>query len=638
MKNHLLLKSFNYLDEASRLNVFQVMGWPAENYLKRKETMIKQRENMKKMKEEQEAKEKKESEGGAENDGEEAKCEATDSAPVAQEEGGGEEKKNLKTEEKASVDDLTNLTQLALSVNVAWDDAKEKDDGEKKEAPEAKANEEDDGDESKKENEPPVTPEEEVLPPLFGRVDPDTLLDRLNTRRLYSRILYYARKNRRKLEETAQQISEGSTGEDLTAPMPVGQGGIKEMYQMELKEKRTADRAWPKNMTIQEMADKEWDELVEMAEVRLNGGEEPWFPIPTQHELLLFSPCPRAVGILASYPRSGNSLMRTLYEHTTLRVTGSDMQGGLAKHDLVGEMSVGTNMVQFVKTHYPERQGTPPFNAARVVLLVRNPFDAIESYFNLMMTGTHTNTVTPEVREKMAAYWEDYVLKEIRVWTAFHAFWMNQDVPILLIRYEDLIRKTDGVMARVLQFVLEVKQMGTFFTERIHRCISDQEEIERLGSYKPRSGGIGKSLSKYSSKLLEKLKADKQLRNVMMHLGYKDLFDTPSAEWATKLEPLEDYATEYLPSWEGTNNRKVVVLNRGKLARGPDEQTHWQKIKKELGIIGDSCNCAKCVTERAKAVGAKENIEEQNSAAEKGSGAATSTATKGEAVSVGEAQ
>ncbi len=24
--------------------------------------------------------------------------------------------------------------------------------------------------------------------------------------------------------------------------------------------------------------------------------------------------------------------MRTLYEHTTLRVTGSDMQGGLAKH------------------------------------------------------------------------------------------------------------------------------------------------------------------------------------------------------------------------------------------------------------------------------------------------------------------
>jgi hypothetical protein len=66
---------------------------------------------------------------------------------------------------------------------------------------------------------------------------------------------------------------------------------------------------------------------------RLNqGGGQLYDPIPTKHELLLFQACPRAVAVLASYPRSGNSLMRTLYEHTTLRVTGSDMQGGLAKH------------------------------------------------------------------------------------------------------------------------------------------------------------------------------------------------------------------------------------------------------------------------------------------------------------------
>jgi hypothetical protein len=136
---------------------------------------------------------------------------------------------------------------------------------------------------------------------------------------------------------------------------------------------------------------------------RFEGEDLPFDPVPTQHELLLFSPCPRAVTILASYPRSGNSLMRTLYEHTTLRVTGSDMQGGLAKHDLVGEMAVGTNKVQFVKTHFPERRGSTMFRASRVVLLVRNPFDAIESYFNLMMTGTHTKSLTPaEVSPRIA--------------------------------------------------------------------------------------------------------------------------------------------------------------------------------------------------------------------------------------------
>ena len=61
--------------------------------------------------------------------------------------------------------------------------------------------------------------------------------------------------------------------------------------------------------------------------------------------------------------------------------------------DLVGEMAMGANMVQFVKTHFPERQGAAPFRACMSVLLVRNPFDAMESYFNLMMTGQHTETV-----------------------------------------------------------------------------------------------------------------------------------------------------------------------------------------------------------------------------------------------------
>lgn len=121
-------------------------------------------------------------------------------------------------------------------------------------------------------------------------------------------------------------------------------------------------------------------------------------------------------------------------------------------------MAVGANMVQFVKTHFPERMGTPPFQASRAVLLVRNPFDAMESYFNLMMTGTHTNSLSDEIREKTKKVFEEYVMKEIRVWKAFHEFWLNQDIPILFIRYEDLIRNPPAVMMRVIQFTLEIKR------------------------------------------------------------------------------------------------------------------------------------------------------------------------------------
>lgn len=45
--------------------------------------------------------------------------------------------------------------------------------------------------------------------------------------------------------------------------------------------------------------------------------------------------------------------------------------------------------VRVVKTHYPERLGFRPFEGSKAILLVRNPFDAIDSYFNMALTNTH---------------------------------------------------------------------------------------------------------------------------------------------------------------------------------------------------------------------------------------------------------
>lgn len=136
----------------------------------------------------------------------------------------------------------------------------------------------------------------------------------------------------------------------------------------------------------------------------------------------------------------------------------------------------------------------------------------------------------------------------------------------------------------------QTNRMDTFFDERIARCISDQQEIERLGSYKPRSGGIGKSLSKYSPELLAQLKADEELCKVMGYLEYTELLDKPANEWDTLL-PLKDYAYEFSTSWMGKTKvyqgkvvpmKEVCLLNRNSLARGQDEHTPWMQIKKDL--------------------------------------------------------
>ena len=316
-----------------------------------------------------------------------------------------------------------------------------------------------------------------------GVSDPNTLLARLNSKRLYRRIKLL-RKGNAKLE-------------------------LKDIYTFGMSSEQLAMYEWERLLqSYKEMKTREI-RLRKLSQEGIEPTEEDLkitypSPIPSSAELLLFSPIQRPVAILASYPRSGNSLLRNLYEKLTLRVTGSDMRGGLTKHDMVGEAATHTNSVQFVKTHFPERLGTPPFKVDRAVLLVRNPYDAMESYFNLMTTNTHTTSLTEAQRAKAATAFAGMAKKEILVWRDFHEYWLQQRIPLMVIRYEDLIRYTDKVMHRVIQFVLEIKQMGSFWDYRLDHCIRE-EQIEKLGSYKPRSGGIGKALSKYPPELLQEI-------------------------------------------------------------------------------------------------------------------------------------
>ncbi len=291
---------------------------------------------------------------------------------------------------------------------------------------------------------------------------------------------------------------------------------------------------------------------------------------PSKYELLMFTPCPRAVAVLASYPRSGNSLMRNLYEKITLRVTGSDMMGGLQKHDLVGEMATGTNNVQFVKTHYPERMGHPPFRVSRAVLLVRNPYDAMDSYFNLMSTSTHTTSLSPETRKKMSKIFAEMARKEILVWRDFHEYWLKQKIPLLVVRYEDLIRDTVRVVKHVIKFVLEINSM-TFFEDRIQRAIGE-EQVEKLGPYKARSGGIGKSLTKgnYTPELLNQINYG--IQGTMEKFGYKEMLIPNPKQW--KLTPLDQWGV-FIP---GTSDEPMIINQKG-LVRGPNRQTNWRMVK-----------------------------------------------------------
>ncbi|KAL7548256.1 hypothetical protein ACHAWF_011544 [Thalassiosira exigua] len=435
--------------------------------------------------------------------------------------------------------------------------------------------------------------------------DPRTLLDRLNTRRLRGRIALM--NQLKKKERTVGSIDANDAG------IEVGCGNAVISATDENARCRSHRPCYQLGRTIEELTYEEWA-IMEID--HSNGWHESqgcrenktWSIWPAHLELLRFleDDCPeksseqsaagqktqrrimppfrfrklrvgnvssdnnclanRAFGhdvsLLASYPRSGNTLLRTLLERCTSIVTGSDtrpdrtLSRSLAmEHDLVGEGLVGQSSgtatkpksashlrslyqsardpkVCVVKTHFPERRGWKPVKGDRVLLLVRNPYDAIDSYWNLCCTNTHTRSLDESVYVKYAEKFEALARHEIKIWCEFHYYWIDicerNGVPLLVVKYEDLVLNTESEMLRVIEFMMDHNDAGgselsPFWKWRISHAVGKSAlkskpvtgarqpstSTSNLGSYQPRSSGggilsIGKSIRKarYSDSVL----------------------------------------------------------------------------------------------------------------------------------------
>ena len=301
------------------------------------------------------------------------------------------------------------------------------------------------------------------------------------------------------------------------------------IHKSELK-KKIGGQCYPLNMTTEEIAWYEWNKT------RIFMSTPEW---PSSLELLRYRKPPlsislsnhadnlppkimRGVTLLASYPRSGNSLLRSLLEKITNLVTGSDTRPdrNLSKslsleHDLVGEGITQYQVTPVVKTHFPERKGWKAYDSNRIILLTRNPYDAIDSYWNMCCTNTHTESVVEEIYEKYQDKFNNLVKSEIFTWLRFTKFWLDQGLNqdpdgsrpvILLVRYEDLVLNTESTMSKVLKFLLyndlkQNRELHPFWVARIKYALElpnteAKEKLNRrvntlhLGSYIPRSSDI----------------------------------------------------------------------------------------------------------------------------------------------------
>jgi hypothetical protein len=254
--------------------------------------------------------------------------------------------------------------------------------------------------------------------------------------------------------------------------------------------KKLSSRCYEYNMMTREIAHHEW---------KNQQGRPKW---PAALELLRFRNTLEpfdGTSILVSYPRSGNTMVRHALERVSGIVTGSDtrpdrkLSRDLASH-LVGEGMV-TQQVSIVKTHYPERTGFR-LQAHRAIVLIRNPYDTIDSYWNLCLTNTHTETVTDEVYHCHKDFWELFVRNEIKVWIRFHRFWLDAKIPVLWVRYEDFLKDPQRELMRMASFLKMDTSRVTHACDTIH---------SNTTSYQPRTKGqraVGKALKRYSLRVL----------------------------------------------------------------------------------------------------------------------------------------
>ena len=110
--------------------------------------------------------------------------------------------------------------------------------------------------------------------------------------------------------------------------------------------------------------------------------------------------------LLTTYPRSGNTLLRSYLERLTRVVTGSDceikrpLNRALRDQGLEGE-GYFDESVWVVKSHYPERKGRSPFAVNKCLIIVRNPLDCIFSLLNMITTTSHNQNLDPELLDRV---------------------------------------------------------------------------------------------------------------------------------------------------------------------------------------------------------------------------------------------
>lgn len=229
---------------------------------------------------------------------------------------------------------------------------------------------------------------------------------------------------------------------------------------------------------------------------------------------------------ICSFPRSGNTMMRGIIENSFNIFTGDDMiipKNHESDESILEALGIGksNNLKRtfFIKTHYPNFVFKKnEFLTQGAILMVRNPFDAFDSYFELISNESHDKKYSEIDRKSkdIMDKFDEFIIWVTQQYQVFHNYWISHlnVIPIKIFKYEENTdnkeKLTENVINFIFKFSPDKNYLGGYTLEEIFKRIeSDKDSIIHSFTYK-----IGSECKHYTS-LQRDLFTQKQIDSII---------------------------------------------------------------------------------------------------------------------------
>lgn len=341
---------------------------------------------------------------------------------------------------------------------------------------------------------------------------------------------------------------------------------------------------------------------------------------------------------LASYPRCGNALTRSYIQYVSGIYTGSDFTVldrdaiskplqltyetiGKPKHiekdgkveEVVDMFEInafnskilydggfkGQGLIQdeawVIMTHYPHTLPLTPrkeYNVNKCILVIRNPYDSIYSMFHAFATLSFNKSLPSDDFYRRKSSWEQFVAVATTEYKLFHEFWLQCDLPIHIVRYEDMLWDPKSTLLELFRFLVEEDGLSREIELKIQDLVHKIESNTFQQVYTPRSGQILNSIAHYQKDQIDLIQ--QSLSDLLEKFSYtshrttrRSLFSKKEENEQQVAESLQPNVIDYITQ-RNKNALKRVLKNDSKsynLQIGDKENLIKKKENLDLFMI-----------------------------------------------------